>query len=295
LGLALAREFARHGARVALCARNADELAVAEEDIRRCLGEVRTFVCDLRDAKQIAAMIDQVEANFGKIDLLVNNAGTITVGPLETMTMADFQEAMDVNFWAAVHAALAVVPRMKARGGGRIVNIGSVGGKMPVPHLAPYCASKFALVGFSGALRIELLKNDILVTTVNPGLMRTGSPRNANFKGKHRSEYAWFSVSDALPGISMGAARAARRIVSATIHGDAEVTLGLPAKLGSKSYGLLPNLHLELTALSNGLFPDVGGIYRASRLGRQSESLLTESPVRYLGHRAEQQFNQLSQ
>src|SRR5204863_2590958 len=128
-----------------------------------------------------------------------------------------------------VHTTLDVMPDMRARREGRIVNISSIGGKVSVPHLLPYSASKFALVGLSEGLRAELAKDGIVVTTVCPGLMRTGSPRNAQFKGQHRAEYAWFTLSDSMPFFSQSAERAARQILSACRHGEAEVVLSLPA------------------------------------------------------------------
>lgn len=293
LGLALAREFARRGSQVALCARDADELAAAAADIERLHGRVKIFVCDLRDESQISSLVQNVKNTCGEIDVLVNNAGTISVGPLETMTIEDFREAMDVNFWSAVHTTKAVAPGMIGRGCGRIVNIASIGGKIPVPHLAPYCASKFALVGFSSALRIELAKDGVLVTTVNPGLMRTGSPRNASFKGKYRAEYAWFSISDVMPGLSISAAGAARRIVRATVFGEAEVIIGLPAKVAARLYGVAPGLSVELTALADRLFPRAGRSSQQPRRGYESESWVTQAVLSKLGRKAERQYNQI--
>src|SRR5439155_20746967 len=136
------------------------------------------------------------------------------------------------NFWSALYTIEAAVPDMIRRGGGRIVNITSIGGKISVPHLLPYCASKFALVGLSEGLHAELKRLGITVTTVVPGLMRTGSPRNADFKGQHRAEFTWFNISDTLPVISMSAEAAARQIICACKRGDAEVILSLPAMFG---------------------------------------------------------------
>jgi short-subunit dehydrogenase len=293
LGLLLAREFASRGASIAICARDEGELARAKEDLNERGARVETFPCDLTDADQINGLIEDVESTLGPIDLLVNNAGSIIVGPAQVMMIEDFQQAMDVNFWAAVRTTLAVVPKMKSRGFGRIINIASVGGKMPVPHLAPYCASKFALVGFSTTLRAELSKDGILVTTVNPGLMRTGSPRNADFKGKQKAEYAWFSVSDSVPGMSMSAPSAARKIVNAAIGGEAEVAIGLPAKLASTFYGLCPNLQAEIATLANAALPSADAATSGKKPGRQSESWITRSFLRYFGHRAERNYNQL--
>lgn len=291
LGLALAQEFARHGAKIAICARDESELQQGAQDIRAIDADVHTFPCDLRDSAQAQNLIHQVESTCGPIDVLVNNAGTIVVGPAAAMSLEDFRDVMAINFWGAVHTTLAAIPGMRARGFGRIVNIASLGAKMPVPHLAPYCASKFALEGFSTSMRAEFAKDGILITTVNPGLMNTGSPRNALFKGNHKAEYAWFSISDALPGIAMSAPSAARRIVRAAIHGDPEVTLGLPAKLGAKMYGLFPSLHTELAALTNRALP--ADENPQIKPGRESESPLTQSFLRHAGHRAEQNLNQL--
>jgi short-subunit dehydrogenase len=182
---------------------------------------------------------------------------------------------------------------MRARGAGRIVNIASIGGKVAVPHLAPYSASKFALVGFSEGLRAELTAHGILVTTVVPGLMRTGSPRNASFKGRHRAEYAWFAVSDSLPGVSMDVERAARRIVCACRDGDAEVVLSLPAKAAALAHALAPGLVADVLGLVNRFLPEPGGIGTDRKRGSESESAIAPSWLTALGDAAARRHNQL--
>ena len=106
---------------------------------------------------------------------MVNNAGMIQVGPLATTTKEDFVTALDVMFWGTLYPTLAVLPQMRARGRGHIVNITSIGDLVSVPHLLPYTCAKFAAVGLSEGLRAELGPVGIRVTTVVPGLMRTGS------------------------------------------------------------------------------------------------------------------------
>ena len=170
-------------------------------------------------------MVAAVSNRFHQIDVLVNNAGVIQVGPIEVMTHEDFELAMQAHLWGPLNTILAVLPSMRQRREGRIVNISSIGGKVAVPHLVPYSASKFALVGLSKGLRAELMKDNVVVTTVCPGLMRTGSPRNADFKGQHRFEYAWFSISDALPLLTVSAENAARQIVQACKRGQAELVI----------------------------------------------------------------------
>src|SRR3978361_1009080 len=103
----------------------------------------------------------------------------------------------------------------------RIVNIASIGGEISIPHLLPYSVSKFALVALSQGLHTELADRGISVTPVCSGLTRRGSPRNAQFKGQHRKEFAWFAISDAMPVASISSHRAARQIVEACRRGDA--------------------------------------------------------------------------
>jgi short-subunit dehydrogenase len=174
------------------------------------------------------------------------------------------------------------------------VNISSIGGKISVPHLVPYAVGKFALTGFSEGLRSELLKDNIFVTTVCPGLMRTGSPRNAFFKGNNEAEYAWFSISDALPLISMSAKRAARQIVNACVRGDAEVVLSLPAKAAVKAHGVFPGLTTNILGLINVLLPAPGGIGAESRSGKQSSSRLSPSWITTLNEQAAAENNQVT-
>ncbi len=166
-------------------------------------------VCDVTDSDAVRRFFEAAIARFGHVDVLVNDAGTMLVGPLVDMDVADFHSVMKVNFFGALNTMFAVIPHMRARKSGRIVNIASIGGLVPVPHLAAYVASKFALVGFSQTARAELAQDGISVVTINPGLMRTGSPENVTFKGDHRAEYAWFAVSDSTPFLSMSAEEAA--------------------------------------------------------------------------------------
>lgn len=293
LGLVLAREFVRAGSRVALCARDAAELARAEADLQREGGIVITEVCDVTDLSQLVTTLENVHRQFGHIDVLVNNAGIINVGPLEEMRLADYEEAMATNFWGALYAANAVLPEMRARRSGRIVNIVSIGGKLSVPHLLPYSASKFALAGLSAGMRAELKKDGIIVTTVYPGLMRTGSPRNATFKGQHRAEYAWFSISDALPVTSISAESAARQILTACRHGEAEVVLSWQAKVAAKMAALFPGMTADLLGQVNRLLPGPGGIGADSATGEESRSTLAPSWLTKLSDDAAVRNNQL--
>jgi NAD(P)-dependent dehydrogenase (short-subunit alcohol dehydrogenase family) len=255
LGFLIARELGHEGCRMVICARDEDELnrarrALMCEDI-----EVLALRCEVDDAGQVDRLVSEVMRQFGHIDVVVNNAGIIQVGPFDSFALPDFQRAMSVNFWGTVHTTLAVLPHMRANGGGRIVNITSIGGKVAVPHLLPYACAKFAAVGFSEGLRAELAREGISVTTVVPGLMRTGSHRFASFNGDRRRESLWFSVAARLPGLSMSAQRAAKRIVRAAKRRDTELVVGLPAKLLRIAKELVPGFVVRLLGATNRLLP----------------------------------------
>jgi NAD(P)-dependent dehydrogenase (short-subunit alcohol dehydrogenase family) len=293
LGLVLARQLAREGAQLVICSRTTEQLRRAHDELRSLGGEVLAFTCDVTDQKDAISLIDQTLHEWGHIDVLINDAGMIRVGPMETMELDDYRAAMNVHFWGPLYLIKAVLPSMKARGQGRIVNISSIGGRISVPHLLPYCASKFALVGFSEGLRAELSKDGILVTTVSPGLMRTGSPRNVEFKGQHRAEYAWFSLGDALPLVSMSAERAACQIIEASRRGDAAITLSLPARVADLLHAVFPGLTADFLGLVNRLLPGPGGIGKAIARGEDSESWISPSLLTALSDQAAVRNNEL--
>ncbi len=200
-------------------------------------------------------MVAAACAHFGGIDVLVNNAGIIMVGPLESQTLDSFHEAMNVNFFGALHATLAVLPQMLERGEGAIVNIGSIGGKVAFPHLLPYVASKFAITGWSQGLRAELAGKGIRVTTVSPGIMRTGSHIQARFTGNQEQEYRWFGTAATLPGTATDATSAARKIVRALAAGSAEISIGLQAIIAARLSNVAPELTATLLSLANASLP----------------------------------------
>jgi len=255
LGLLIARELGKQGARVVLMARDQAELDRAKHKLRAEGLEVSTVAGDVSRPEDARRAVETTVERYGGIDILVNNAGIMTVGPVEHATLEDFEEAMAVHFWGPLHTMRAAVPHMQRQGGGRIANISSVGGKLGVPHLVPYCASKFALAGLSSAITPELARDNIAVTTVCPGLMRTGSAFNAGFKGRHREEFAWFAVAESLPLLSTSGQNAAAQIVNALRHGDAELVITWAAKLGAVAAALMPNTVALALQAANVLLP----------------------------------------
>lgn len=299
LGLLMAARLLDEGARVTIAARDGAELERAKARLPNKYGELTCVVRDVSDRADAEAMVHDVVARTGRIDVLINNAGVIKVGPLAHMNVADFEEAMSVHFWGPLHAMLTALPVMQRQRFGRIVNVASIGGQVAIPHLTPYCASKFALVGLSDSIRAEVARDGIYVTTVAPGLMRTGSPFNAWFKGHHRAEFTWFTILDSLPALSVSAEAAAESIIEACRHGDAYRAVGWPAKVGAVVNAVLPNVVATTTALVNTLaLPDRvtgegGAAADAAHSGWQSLSSWAPSSLTRTTERAARDNNEV--
>jgi len=294
LGLEIARVVAAEGASLILFSRDEAELARAAGELRGHAVDVQTIAGDVASRADAQRAVEEAVSRHGAIDVLINNAGVIQVGPARHMTLDDYESALDVHLRGPLHTMLAAIPHMRRRGGGRIVNISSIGGKIPVPHLAPYVASKFALTGLSSTLHAELAREHIVVTTVAPGLMRTGSPINATMKGRHEREFAWFAVGDALPGLSIDSRRAARQIVEGCRRGRAELILTPPARLAAALYGLMPDTFVRIESVVNRLLPSpTGPEGDQAKLGRDSTSAAAPSVLTALGDRAAARNNEL--
>ena len=285
LGFLIARELLDAGCDVAICARDCDELEAARARLfirARGIaggrgGRVLAVPCDVSDRAMVDEMVRDVTAELGPIDILVNNAGVIMVGPEASMLDEDYDEAMGVNFGGMLHVTRAVLPSMRTRGRGSIANITSIGGTVPLPHMVPYTASKFAAYGLSQALAVELASENIRVTTVVPGLMRTGSPVNSWFKGDPRAEFSWFSAGAATSLTAMSADRAARRIVCAIRNRERVLVLSWQAKLMRVAHGVAPGITAALAGLVNRALPDDRSTDR--RLGREVDEGMDEMLV----------------
>ena len=303
LGLSIARELAKAGCRLAICARDEDELEAARADLHERGAEVLALTCDVRDRSQVAETLARVTRHYGRIDILVNNAGIIQVGPAEHMTHERFREALDTDFWGVVNTTLAALPQMTARGSGRIVNITSIGGRVPIAHMLPYVTAKFAATGFSEGLRTELKHRGIYVTTVLPTTLRTGAHLQAQFTGDPAQEYSWFAPSASLPFLSVSAEKAGRQVVRALRRRRAVQYVGWQARLLGTLHGLLPGAFVDFLSLSNRYaLPDAvaetapvaaevqRGMEVAEELSGPRRRLLR--PLTFLGRRAAREFNQ---
>jgi NAD(P)-dependent dehydrogenase (short-subunit alcohol dehydrogenase family) len=190
------------------------------------------------------------------------------------MTLDDFRDAMATNYWSALYAILAVLPNMRTRGFGRIGNVVSIGGRVAAPHLLPYVTGKFALTGLTQGLRAELAKDNILVTGLYPPTMRTGGHTHAIYKGRHEAEYAWFSLSDTVPGLSISAERVARKFLRAVCDGDPEVIVGWRTYLAIVGQNVFPNEAAEALALVNRMLPGSDGGPTAAVRGESLDGTL---------------------
>ena len=293
LGLELAREFARHGARLALLARDEAELDRAKTELQNRGAEVLVWRCDVRNPDDVATAVGRVLDIRKGIDVLVNVAGVIQVGPMEHMTTEDFEKAMAVHFWGPLYLSREVIPAMQR--GGRIVNISSIGGLVAVPHLLPYVASKFALTGLSDGMRAELSRRGIRLTTVCPGLMRTGSHVNARVKGQHEEEFAWFSLGSALPLFSTTSASAARKIVRACRYGDATLIITPQARLLHLFNAISPNTSAGILNWTARMLPSpTTREGDREQPGRRSRSNIVPSILTRLADRAIRRNNELT-
>lgn len=292
LGLALARRLVDEGARLALLARSEEELERASADLRARGGEVRTFVCDVTDQSAVKAVIERIDDAFGSIDVLINNAGVIVCAPFDNLSESDFEEALGIHFRGPLYTTRAVLPIMRRQGGGRILNISSIGGKIGVPHMSAYSASKYALVGFSHALAAELRRERIYVTVACPGLMRTGSHRAAEFRGRQSKEFAWFTTLCATPPLSTSARHAARKLLEACRSGRAEITFPWHWRVATAGGGLLPGVAVYANTLVNRYLPSPTEARGASRPGREVRG---ESPPRWYTHSIERAAADLNQ
>ncbi|KQS24665.1 SDR family oxidoreductase [Dyadobacter sp. Leaf189] len=292
LGLLLARGLAEKGANLVICSRNPEQLKDAERELTGLGANVLAITADLSEQQDAQQVVAAAAERFGSIDVLINNAGTMIVGPQESMEIQDYKKAMDVNFWAALYMVKAALPHLK-QSEGRIANICSIGGKISVPHLLPYSVSKFAMVALSEGLHAELKRDKVTVTTVIPNLMQTGSTKNVFIKGDHEAEYAWFKTMASSPLFSQKAEKSAAQIIEAIEYGENEVILTASAKLAVALQGANPGLVSALSASVNNFMPKMTEDGFETRKGSESESEISESEVNWHTDKAAATNNEL--
>ena len=254
IGRATALAFAGEGARLALAARDVSRLEETEREVRQTGCEVFVRAVDVSDRVQTQALVDETIHRFGRVDIVVCNAGQYVRGPISTLTREEFERAMSVNFYGALHLIYAALPHMIARGSGHIVAVSSVDGKKGLPLDAAYVSSKFALTGFMDVLRQELYDTGVYASTILPG--RVDTPMIDNL---------------AVPLISakISSARVARAIIRAVRRRKAEV--------------IVPGGGPRILVLLNAIFPAAADwLVRVFRLeGRQITTIDQEKTTEH--------------
>lgn len=291
LGIIMARLFLEEGAKVAIAARDEGELEKAKEELSE-IGTVLVLRCDITKPADIRGAIKVIKKKLGPIDILINNAGKIVVGPIEELEKGIYEEAMNTHFWGPLYTMEAVLPGMEKRGAGRIANIASIAGKLSIPHQVPYSASKAALVGLSTGFRAEYKEKNVFITTVIPGLIRTGAHQNADIKGQHQNEFNWFSIADASVLTSMDAENAAKKILDAIRYGDAELVMPLHARLGMILEGLIPGSVIEIFAEANKFLPSSLGSKTNRKKGKEIQPTKLAEYLSGTGNKAAEQNNE---
>lgn len=266
LGLEIARRLVDEGAAVAIVAREPAELQTAVAELGERGGRVVGLVGDVTIREDVDRVVAAAEAALGRIDLLVNNAGMILVGPAQQTTLEDYRAAMDLHFWAPLYLIKAVAPGMKRRGGGHVVNVSSIGGLVSVPHLTAYSATKHALVGLSDGLRAELADDGIHVTTVCPGILCTGSARHAILKGDVEKEYAWFAAVSFSPLTATSSERAAKLILQAVRFRRPRLVIGGQARALDVLSTLSPGMTATLMRYAQRALPPTAIAGEVSRV-----------------------------
>jgi len=226
IGRATALEFAAEGATLLLGGRRMDALRTAAEECRSAGGRAEAVRCDVAVDEELQGIVTTALDHYGRVDVLVNNAGVVAGGRLDEIDADDVGRMVGVNVWAPIRLAQLVVPHMREAKSGTIVNISSVAGRVGVPYYATYCASKFAMRGFSESLRRELAPDGVHVMAVFPGGTATDMLENVEFDS--------FGVTIAT----------AQQVASAIVRGvrwrQPEVFIGLGESIFSRWNDMMP-------------------------------------------------------
>jgi len=234
IGKAIAELFAREGARVVLAARSEDKL----QALAARVGAERALAVptDVADGAQVERLVERAVEQFGGVDIVVNSAGFGLYAPCHEMNWEHFRQMWEVNFFGAVRLALTALPHLRKRRG-VVVNISSVAGKIPLPYMGAYCATKFALNTISSAMRMELKQAGVRVVTVLPGRVATQFHMAAYRDGQNLPGVFQRRKSEGVP-----AEKVARVALNATLSGRREVVVPWRLRLAMAASALLPGL-----------------------------------------------------
>ena len=256
IGKATALLFAKNGYNLIITARTKDRLESVAEEIRSLGGQALAITTDVSERSSVEALVNLGIERFSGIDVLVNNAGVCMSAPMAETTIEDWERIINVNLWGYIYTIKALLPHFISRGKGNIINVGSFGGKVPLPKMTAYCTSKFAITGLTETLRIELEPQGINVSGIHPSVTNSDFLERAVFKDrdpqeeKNRRQAMEKMLISPLASQSEDVAQA---IWDAVKHPQAEVIVG-SAKVPSFLHRLFPGVTqgvLQLTTKSN--------------------------------------------
>ncbi|WP_159887385.1 SDR family NAD(P)-dependent oxidoreductase [Paenibacillus puerhi] len=230
IGALMAQRLAEQGAVPVLVARSETRLAEVSE---RVAGPHGTFVLDVQSTEQVDAVMSRILEEYGRIDILINNAGYGVFSRFADAPLREFEDMMDVNYMGTVRCIKAVLPHMLNRGTGHIVNIASMAGKIGSAKSSGYSATKHAVLGLTNCLRPELVGTGVYVTAINPGPIDTPFFDRADPSGTYVNNVRWFMLKPD---------RVVRRMMRAIERRTPEVNLPFTAAAGVKLFQLFPRL-----------------------------------------------------
>lgn len=244
IGKATALLFARQGYDLVLAARQPERLEAVASEVRSLGQNALAVPTDVRDSEQVNTLVKKTLEYYGTLDVLINNAGIYLLGSVEAFSLSDWHQAIDTNFWGYVHTIHALLPHFLERGKGTIVNVSSIGGKVPIPYQVPYTASKYAVTGLTQSLHAELEPKGIKVCGVYPNFISTDLMERAIFRGKDEEDAQ--AREDLLrKGLSVPIIEkpddVAQAIWDAVKHQKSDVMVG-SANVSNASYKMFPGL-----------------------------------------------------
>lgn len=243
IGRATTKLFASKGYNVVLAARQGDRLQDLAQEIESQGTAALAVPTDVRDPEQVKKLVEKAIAHFGSIDISINNAGVYLLGPVEEFSLDDWHTCIDTNLWGYIHTIHAILPHFLARKKGTIVNVGSIGGKVPIPYQTPYTTSKYAVTGLTEALHAELTPKGIQVCGIHPNFIKTDLMERAIFRGKNQEDFQQRHdlVENAVKSPLLETPeKVAQAIFDAVKHKKSDVLVG-SAKVSNASYKLLPD------------------------------------------------------
>jgi short-subunit dehydrogenase len=244
IGKATALLFAQNGYDVVLAARDRDRLNRVAQEIVTLGREALTVPTDIIDPQQVNTLAEKAIAAYGNIDVLVNNAGICSTGPIENTSLEDWHKIINVNLWGYIYTTYALLPQFLASRAGTIVNVGSFGGKVPLPYMTAYCTSKYAVTGFTETLRLELEPKGIQVCGVHPSVTNSDFLERSIFRGQDEQEanQRLQQMQEMLKSpLASQPEDVAKAILNVVKHPQAEVIVGIGA-VATATHRLAPGL-----------------------------------------------------